>query len=205
MKTNEEVRHRECKLCKNIFKTSDKRKLFCSEKCKQKCTNDKRKLLKLPPSVENIEGEFWKDIKGYEGLYQISNLGRVKGLRRLTKRSNSFMELAERILCSILDVHGYLIVHLSKENKKKKFYIHRLLGEYFVGNPNNRECINHKNGIKTDNSLENLEWCTLADNNRHAFKIGLQKIGKDHHFYGKKGVRCHNHKQYRKPIEKDNP
>lgn len=197
--------NKECKYCKSIFLTSDKRKLHCSDKCKQKYRNDKRKVLKALFLIENIEGEIWKDIKGYEGMYQVSNMGRIKGLRRVINRINSPMELPEKLLTPILDKHGYFIIHLSKENKKKKFYIHRLLGEYFIGNPTNQECINHKNGIKTDNSLDNLEWCTIAENNQHAFKIGLNKKGKEHHLYGKKGIQCHNHKQYKKPIEEEKP
>jgi hypothetical protein len=110
--------------------------------------------------------EIFKDIIGYEGVYQISNLGNVK---RLYKKNPNGI-----ILKQIDNGAGYLKVGLSKNNKEKKLYVHRLLAQYFIDNPNNYPCINHINGIKNDNRIENLEWCTYSDNNHHAIKTKLR-------------------------------
>lgn len=91
--------------------------------------------------------EEWKDIKGYEGLYQISNEGRVKNIKRDTLRV--FND----------NGYGYYMVLLSKNGKKKPFYVHRLVAEAFIQNPNNLPQVNHKNENKHLNIVENLEWC----------------------------------------------
>lgn len=95
--------------------------------------------------------EIYKDIKGYEGLYQVSNYGRVKSLnyRRTGK---------ERLLKQILHTNGYFYVRLYKSNKW--FSIHRLVAETFIPNPENLPCVNHKDEVKTNNHVDNLEWCT---------------------------------------------
>jgi len=101
-------------------------------------------------------------IKNYEGLYSIAEDGTIyshsKGIIKNVR----------------LDArNGYLRVTLSKDNKKKTYKIHRLLAEHFLSNPNGKSEINHINGIKTDNCLNNLEWCTRAENMQHAYDIGL--------------------------------
>ena len=105
--------------------------------------------------------EIWKDIPNYEGHYQASNLGRVK----------SFKLGKERILKPRLDRHGYYHVVFSKSGKVKKNKIHRIVMLAFVGESDLQ--VNHINGIKTDNRLENLEYCTPSENVRHAFDTGL--------------------------------
>lgn len=112
--------------------------------------------------------EIWKDIKGYEGLYQISNLGRVKSL----PRNGTILE--ERILKQSLTKRKYLTVILCKNNLIKNKQVHRLVAENFIPNIHNKPIINHINGIKTDNRVENLEWCTYSENNFHAIKTGLR-------------------------------
>ncbi len=101
--------------------------------------------------------EIFKDIKGYEGLYQVSNLGRVK----------SFNRGKERILKPCLDRYGYFHVTLSKNGKQKGCTIHRLVATTFIPNPNNLPQINHIDGNKTNNKIENLEWCTAQENVTH--------------------------------------
>ena len=107
-----------------------------------------------------LEQEVWKDIKGYEGLYQINNFGKVKSLKKYAGRS--FRK--EKILKEYIDKDGYIKVILCKNNKTRFLSIHRLLAEAFIPNPNNFPQINHKDEDKSNNSLENLEWCTCKYN-----------------------------------------
>lgn len=99
--------------------------------------------------------EVWKDIEGYEGLYQISNLGRVK---RVT---------TGRILKGGKDKDGYLMVKLYKNNIRSNKKIHRLVAEAFIPNPENKPQVNHADENKTNNSLDNLEWMTAKENINH--------------------------------------
>ena len=98
--------------------------------------------------------ETWKAIAGFEGLYEVSDLGRVKSLK--------FGK--ERILKPGGDTHGYLQVCLCKDGHVKKFKVHRLVAESFIQNPNNLETINHKDEVKTNNTVSNLEWMSQKDN-----------------------------------------
>lgn len=113
--------------------------------------------------------EEWQDIKGYEGKYQISNMGNVKSIHY--KKSK---EINERILKPRFVTrkgHNYYYVVLSKDNIPHTFKIHRLVAEYFIPNPQNKPVVNHKDGNKQNNKVENLEWCTVAENNRHCYNV----------------------------------
>jgi hypothetical protein len=101
----------------------------------------------------NIE-EIWKDVVGYEGYYQVSNLGRVKSLPRVNSK------YPETILKQWYIRKGYLQCQLSINNIRKAFYVHRLVAIAFIENPNNLPFINHKDEIKSNNVVYNLEWCT---------------------------------------------
>ena len=108
-----------------------------------------------------MQEEIWKDVKGYEGLYQVSNLGRVRslGFDKWHKGKN---------LKPSIDSNGcYLFVGLHKKGVATQKYIHRLVAENFIDNPNTLPCINHINEIKTDNRAENLEWCTVKYNSNY--------------------------------------
>lgn len=105
--------------------------------------------------------ETWKDIKGYEGLYAISNMGRVKSFRQWKRASRP----KEYILKSSIANTGYCQVTLYKDTKKKKFLVHRLVAEAFIPNPQNLPYINHKDENRINNNVENLEWCTAQYNN----------------------------------------
>ena len=110
------------------------------------------------------EKEVWKDIDGYEGLYQISNFGNVKRLKtgKLKKP-----EITNK---------GYYMVDLYKNNVRKKFTIHRLIAKAFIDNPRNKKIVNHKDGNKLNNDISNLEWSSYSQNNLHAYRTGLKKV-----------------------------
>lgn len=121
--------------------------------------------------------EIWKDIKGYEGLYQVSNYGRVKSLPKIHKTTKNYNKLGyitkEKILRQRKTQRGYFLVTLYKEQKGKSLYVHRIVANMFISNKDNKPCINHKNGDKNDNKVTNLEWCTYSENMIHAYATGL--------------------------------
>ena len=112
--------------------------------------------------------EEWKDIEGYGGIYQISNLGRVKSLQRLVNNTHCSKRLIKESFLSVKrKSHQYDYVSLYKNNKQKRAYIHRLVAQAFIQNPNNYTDVNHKNEVKRDNRVENLEWCDKKYNNNY--------------------------------------
>ena len=117
--------------------------------------------------------EIWRDIKNYEGIYEVSNLGRIKSISRNgTIKENRILKPNK--------VMGYSQVGLQKYGTRKYKKIHRLVAEAFIPNPENKKEVNHKDGIKTNNVLSNLEWCTRSENIIHAFDHNLAKSGEDH-------------------------
>lgn len=127
-----------------------------------------------------METEIWKDIEGYKGYYQVSNLGRVRSLDRVTQRTYgraSSQRSRGRILRGSIGNHGYPAVSLYKDGKRKEKTIHRLMAIEFIPNPTNKPFINHKDGIKTNNRLDNFEWCDCLYNNQHAKENNLNAKG----------------------------
>ena len=121
-------------------------------------------LMKFYPlGLEDLPGEVWQPIPDYDG-YQVSSFGRVKRIYKNGK---------QRVLKPMLNRNGYLEVCLSKNDKKKLFRIHRLVALCFIPNPDNKPHINHIDGCKFNNFVENLEWVTGSENIRHAFDTGL--------------------------------
>lgn len=117
--------------------------------------------------------EIWKDIEDYEGIYQVSNLGRIKSLSRNRRfMYGQICKTKEKILKNRIKEDGYVIIGLHKNNKTKMFRVNRLVLQTFVGQ-SKLDC-NHKNGIKADNRLDNLEWCTRSENHKHAYRLGLK-------------------------------
>ena len=141
---------------------------------------------RLAPHSPNFENKYnfcilvymeeWKDIKGYEGLYQVSNLGRVKSLCRNEEGHTKSYCRKEKIL-KPAKTH-YLFVCLCKNGVKKNYRIHRLVAETFLPNPNGYKEVNHKTEDKTDNSVENLEWCDRVYNNNYGSRN--ERAGKKH-------------------------
>lgn len=112
--------------------------------------------------------EIWRDVKGYEGYYQVSSEGRVKSLERtFIDKSGRKRTVKERVLKPTFDGWGYLIVTLCAGGKRKNLMVHRLVCEAFNDNRDEKPEVNHINEIKTDNRACNLEWCTRRENLNH--------------------------------------
>jgi hypothetical protein len=129
--------------------------------------------------------EIWKDIPGYEGFYQASNLGRIKSLARIEcRKSGASYQIRERILSTPLNTNGYPNVNLCMRGERRLWRVHRLIALAFLSShyPLSHNEINHINGNKTDNRVENLERCSRSENGKHAHATGLNR-----------GVKGHNH------------
>lgn len=113
--------------------------------------------------------EIWKDIEGYDGLYQVSNTGRVRSFIKWKDRISE----TPRILKQARQKTGYLFVGLSKDSNVKYERIHRLVAKAFLDNPENKPEVNHIDGDKTNNNLFNLEWATRSENGKHSYRMGL--------------------------------
>jgi len=121
--------------------------------------------------------EEWRDVIGYDGLYQVSNIGSIKSVQRFYCRGGKFMiPVKECVRKLTLEKHGYLRVGLSIDGKMSNFMAHVLVAEAFIGpKPSDKHEVNHINGVKTDNRPENLEWVTRSENLFHAYRIGIKK------------------------------
>ena len=118
--------------------------------------------------------EVWKTIQGFEN-YEVSNLGNIKSLSRpRANGKNSSFLTKEKILKPQLDKDGYCLINIVGNNKMKTLKIHRLVAIEFLENKEKKPQVNHKNGIKSDNRLENLEWCTQSENMKHSLNTGLK-------------------------------
>lgn len=118
--------------------------------------------------------DIWKDIQGYEGLYQVSNKGNVRSLDRWIDRENQpGYFLKGKVLRPRTGKNGYKYVVLSKNGERRTLTVHRLVASVFLSNPNGFNVVNHIDGEKTNNEAYNLEWCSYSDNTLHAIKEGL--------------------------------
>lgn len=128
-------------------------------------------LITIIKDMTNVT-EIFVPIQGYEGLYEISNNGNVKSLPKSGSGNNKNGEMMN----DFNNGNGYRYISLTKNKVRKNHYMHRLLATAFLPNPENKPHINHINGIKSDNRLENLEWCSLSENMVHARDTGLLKV-----------------------------
>lgn len=136
-----------------------------------------------------MKNEVFKSVKGYEGIYEISNFGTLKSLARIIYDKNGIKLRVqkERIIKITKNRGGYSAIMITDINKNTKTVkIHRLVAIAFIPNPENKKTVNHINGVKHDNRIENLEWSTYSENNRHARDNNL--------VVSKKGVNCYQSK-----------
>jgi hypothetical protein len=135
-----------------------------------------------------LEKEVWNDIKGYKGYYKISNFGNIKSLdRELDNKRGKFIKKG-KLMRPILSLGGYLKINLYIRGKMKTKLIHRLVAINFIRNKSNKKEVNHKDGNKRNNHIDNLEWVTAKENTTHAVKIGLFNNTKAVKMFSKSGV-----------------
>lgn len=140
--------------------------------------------------------EVWKPIENYEGYYEISNTGKIKSLERKANTKNSSSRKVNSRDIKLTNNGMYYVVGLAKSGRTRQHYVHRLVAQAFIPNPENLKFVNHKDGDKLNNKVDNLEWCTIEYNNRHAFKNGLIKIakGRENKMFGRYGKNANKSK-----------
>lgn len=136
--------------------------------------------------------EQWKQIKGNREIYEVSNLGNIRTRDREGARG---YKVKGHTLAQYDNSNGYLRCGMNIDGKQKLYFVHRLVAKLFILNPDGKPYVNHKNGDKHDNSVENLEWCTKSENEKHAWANGLK------HNIATKGELHGMHKLNRKDVE----
>lgn len=120
----------------------------------------------------------WKEIKGYEGRYIISNYGEIISLPRYKNNNSKLQYVEPKEICRYINKHnGYVYVQLWNNSTYKNIRLHKLVAENFIDNKENKPQINHIDGNKENNRVDNLEWCTASENIKHAYYTGLRKRG----------------------------
>ena len=128
--------------------------------------------------------EEWRSVNNYDGLYLVSNMGRIKTIGHYVLRNNNKTPILvkERILKPMVMNNGYCCVKLTKNKQAKTYLVHRLVAEAFIPNPNNYPCVNHKSEVKTENFVDNLEWCSVNYNNNygtHNTKVSVSQTNRN--------------------------
>lgn len=119
--------------------------------------------------------EDWKNIKGYEGFYKVSSMGNIKSLKRKVKHPTGYTRTVNEKVLKPTIVNGYHHVDLSKYGKRERHLVHRLVASAFIENHNKKPQVNHIDGNKTNNNVNNLEWATASENVTHGYLTGLSK------------------------------
>lgn len=132
--------------------------------------------------------ERWLPVVGYEGFYMVSSFGRVRLLERnLVRKNGSFFSVHSKMKNLYKDRYGYLEVRLQKNQKANNKLVHRLVAEAFIPNPENKPEVNHKNGVRTDNRIGNLEWVSRNENIQHSYDfLGHKRL----HRFGRDNPNC---------------
>lgn len=130
--------------------------------------------------------EIWKGINGYDEMYKVSSLGRVKSYHPTGKLDDGIL----KVNCS---PYGYALMSLYKNKTAKTIIVHRIVAMHFIPNPLNKPCVNHIDGDKLNNSISNLEWCTYSENIKHSFSIGLHTP--NYAMKGRTGSKCPSSKR----------
>lgn len=144
------------------------------EQQQETSVGDYKRFAAFRPGVLTETVEVWKDIEGYEGLYQVSSFGRVKSMARITSSpSGRWRPLKERIMSQKISNEGYYVIGFSKNSERSMPNVHKLVANAFIPNPNAKDTVNHKDGDKLNNHVSNLEWATRHEQMAHAFDTGL--------------------------------
>ena len=121
-----------------------------------------------------MDTEIWKSVVGWEWLYEVSSLWRVKSLWNFKNRKEKLLKL--------FTIHEYILVNLNNKWMSKNIFLHRIIAQAFIPNTENKRCVNHINGIKNDYRICNLEWCTHSENAKHAFLTKLRYTTANNNF-----------------------
>ena len=141
----------------------------------------------MSPKVRKLQGgtrvqEQWKPVINYESSYEVSNYGRVKSLDKMVNSRFGQRNKYGKILKQTLSCGRYLTVVFSDKGKRKTHFTHQLVAKHFLKHESHHQCVNHKDGIKINNHISNLEYCTFKENINHSHKMGLSKmLGENHH------------------------
>lgn len=165
-----------CSVCGGVFTPKYSTKLYCSVRC-YNISRTKKRSLNIDGLV-NYDGEIWKPIDGYDGVYEVSNFGRVKSNTRIIPHKRFGCVVRRGVIFKPQLTHkGYFFVGLNGVDFKCKV-IHRMVAIAFIPNPKNKPEVNHINSIRTDNRVENLEWVTSKENSQHSILYGNRVMHK---------------------------
>lgn len=162
------------KKCRSCLILKDEKEFHKNKALCKVCTRsyDQTRYCRVIYNVKDLEGELWKDVAGFEGHYQISNMGRCKSLQRLIGGNAHSTRLhSEKIIKPRPATNGYLRFQLGGNTKFKDHSAHRLVALNFIQIDKERPFVNHKDGDKQNNNVENLEWCTKSENMKHAYDV----------------------------------
>lgn len=169
---------RMCKKCEVekeeslFYKRKDGNKHLVCKSCTIINNAEKRLKKRGSRKVEDLPDEIWLWIAGYEDMFMVSCMGRVKGVERWIEAKSGYRKLiSEKLLTGTPDKDGYLMVSLTKKTVTYVRRVNRLVGIAFIPNPENKPEVNHKKGIKKDNRVSELEWTTTAENHEHLYKV----------------------------------